>query len=286
VSPARRPAAELADATRQARELLARVRESRWPGFAAPAPQAPAPAKAAGRPAARAATPPGRPPRAAAPRPEPAAPAAAAASVPRPEAARPWESLDAIAAAAAACTRCPLHATRRRAVPGEGNARARLMFVGEAPGADEDAQGRPFVGAAGKLLDKMIAAMGLARGEVFIANVLKCRPPGNRDPQPPEVASCLPYLRAQIGLVRPEIICALGRHAAHALLGTQEALGRLRERFHDLGGTPLLVSYHPSYLLRTPGDKTKAWRDLQIVMKRLGLQAPVQNRDPDVWGPR
>jgi len=276
VSRARHPAGEVADLARQVREHLGRVRESRWPGFDAPKPAAgsePAPSHPSPPPGRRAA-------------PRPAPPAAAPAAA-RPAAAPPgWDSLDAIAAAAATCTKCPLHATRTRAVPGEGNPRARLMFVGEAPGADEDAQGRPFVGAAGKLLDRMIVAMGLAREEVFIANVLKCRPPGNRDPQPPEAAACLPYLRAQIALIRPEVICALGRHAAHALLGTQEALGRLRARFHDFGGTPLLVTYHPSYLLRTPADKTKAWKDLQIVMKRLGLSAPVQNPDPDVWGPR
>lgn len=267
MTPARHPAAELADIARQAHQQLDRIRESRWPGFAAPVPSGPAEPSAA--PALRA-------PRPAAPRQRTVPPASARTAANPAGPSFPWDSLDAVAAAAAACTKCPLHATRTRSVPGEGNPHARLMFVGEAPGADEDAQGRPFVGRAGQLLDRMIDAMGLARGEVFIANVLKCRPPGNRDPQPLEVATCLPFLQAQIGLVRPEVICALGRHAAHALLGGNESLGRMRERFHDFRGTPLLVTFHPSYLLRSPEEKTKAWKDLQLVMQRLGLPAPAQ----------
>ena len=186
----------------------------------------------------------------------------------------PWDSLDQVAQAVAACTKCALHATRTRTVPGEGAARARLMFVGEAPGADEDRLGRPFVGAAGQLLDKMIVAMGFAREEVFIANTLKCRPPGNRDPQEEELAACLPYLRAQIALIRPEAICSLGRHATHALLERTDALGALRGRFFDYRGTPLLPTYHPSYLLRTPGDKNAAWLDLKKIMQRLGTSRP------------
>jgi DNA polymerase len=158
------------------------------------------------------------------------------------------------------------------------------MFVGEAPGADEDAQGRPFVGKAGQLLDKMIGAMGLARSEVFIANVLKCRPPGNRDPQPQEVAACLPFLHAQVALVRPEIICSLGKHSAHALLGSKEAISRLRGRFFAYRGVPLLPTFHPSYLLRSPEEKMTAWKDLQLVMRRLGLPAPALNADPAIWG--
>jgi DNA polymerase len=148
------------------------------------------------------------------------------------------------------------------------------MFVGEAPGAEEDRQGRPFVGAAGRLLTQMIEAMGLKRTEVFIANVLKCRPPGNRDPLEPEVTACIPYLRAQIDLVRPQIICSLGRHAAHALLARKDGLGSLRGTFFDYQGTPLMPTFHPSYLLRTPADKTLAWKDLQLIMARLGLQPP------------
>lgn len=148
------------------------------------------------------------------------------------------------------------------------------MFVGEAPGADEDRLGRPFVGAAGQLLDKMIGAMGLARDRVFIANVLKCRPPGNRDPLEHEVAACLPYLRAQIALIRPEVVCSLGRHASHALLQRKDALGKLRGRFFEYGGARLLPTFHPSYLLRTPADKTAAWKDLQQIMRQLGLPLP------------
>jgi DNA polymerase len=148
------------------------------------------------------------------------------------------------------------------------------MFVGEGPGADEDRQGRPFVGAAGQLLDKMIVAMGLARAEVFITNIVKCRPPGNRDPLEQEIAACAPYLRAQIGLIRPQVICSLGRHATHALLERKDSLGRLRGRFFDYRGTPLLPTFHPSYLLRTPADKGLAWKDLRLVMQRLGLPLP------------
>ena len=128
--------------------------------------------------------------------------------------------------------------------------------------------------------------MGLSRGEVFIANVLKCRPPGNRDPEPQETAACLPHLHAQIALVRPEVICSLGKHSAHALLDSKEPIGRLRGRFFEYRGVPLLPTFHPSYLLRSPGEKMTAWKDLQLVMKRLGLPAPANNPDPDVWGPR
>jgi DNA polymerase len=153
------------------------------------------------------------------------------------------------------------------------------MFVGEAPGADEDRQGRPFVGKAGQLLDKMIGAMGLSRADVFIANVLKCRPPGNRDPQPQEAAACLPYLHAQIALIRPEIVCSLGKHSAHALLDSKEPIGRLRGRFFEYRGVPLLPTFHPSYLLRSPGEKITAWKDLQLVMQRLGLPVPASGPD-------
>ncbi|HEY6000447.1 MAG TPA: uracil-DNA glycosylase, partial [bacterium] len=193
-------------------------------------------------------------------------------------------TLEAVAAAAAACTRCGLHARRTHSVPGEGAPRARLMFVGEAPGADEDAQGRPFVGRAGQLLDKMIAGMGLARGEVFIANVLKCRPPGNRDPEPNEVAVCLPFLHAQIALVRPEVICSLGKFSAQALLGSKEPIGRLRGRFFEYRGVPLLPTFHPSYLLRSPGEKVTAWKDLKLVMERLGLRPPAQRAETEGGG--
>ena len=168
------------------------------------------------------------------------------------------------------CTACPLHRTRTRAVPGVGDRNADWLVVGEAPGAEEDAKGEPFVGQAGRLLDAMLAAIDLARGEnVYIANVLKCRPPGNRNPAPEEVAACLPYLLRQIELLRPKIIFALGRFAAQALLDSAEPIGRLRGRAHQYHGVPLIVSYHPAYLLRNPADKAKAWEDLCLARRVL-----------------
>jgi DNA polymerase len=148
------------------------------------------------------------------------------------------------------------------------------MFVGEAPGADEDRQGLAFVGRAGQLLTKMIAAMGLDRDEVFIANVLKCRPPGNRDPAPNEVDRCLPFLKRQVALIRPEILVALGGHAMKNLLQTEASVGRMRGRVHDYDGTPLVVTYHPAFLLRSPDMKRAAWEDLQLVLRTLGLGPP------------
>lgn len=271
----REPQSQVADIARQARELLGQVRESRWPGFEPPAVQsAPTPAMVPTRKPA--ATP--RSPAPTSQRHSPASsPAAAPGSVtPLRKELCPWSSLEEVAQAASACTKCPLHATRTQTVPGEGALKARLMFIGEAPGADEDRLGRPFVGAAGHLLDKMIVAMGLARDQVFIANTLKCRPPGNRDPLEHEVAACLPYLHAQIALIRPEVICSLGRHATHALLERKDALGALRGRFFEYRGTPLLPTFHPSYLLRTPADKGAAWKDLQLIMHRLQLSPPGQ----------
>ena len=161
------------------------------------------------------------------------------------------------------CTKCGLHSTRTQTVFGVGNRRAQWMFVGEAPGADEDRQGEPFVGAAGKLLNAMIAALGLKREDVYIANVLKCRPPNNRDPQANEVEQCEPYLIRQIELIQPKLIVALGRHAAHSLLKTDLALARLRGQSLSYQNIPLVVTYHPAYLLRTPSDKRKAWEDLR-----------------------
>ena len=161
------------------------------------------------------------------------------------------------------CTRCALHQTRTQGVVGVGDQSADWLIIGEAPGVDEDAQGEPFVGQAGKLLDAMLGSIGLRRGEnVYIANVLKSRPPGNRNPQPEEVTACLPYLERQIQLIRPKLILALGRFAAQNLLNTEEAIGRLRGRVHRHQGVPLIVSYHPAYLLRNPADKAKAWEDL------------------------
>jgi DNA polymerase len=165
--------------------------------------------------------------------------------------------------AVSTCTLCELHRTRTQGVIGVGDRNADWLIIGEAPGADEDAQGEPFVGQAGKLLDAMLAAIGLKRGEnVYIANVLKSRPPNNRNPQPEEVTACLPYLERQIQLIQPKLILALGRFAAQNLLNTEEAIGRLRGRVHRHQGVPLIVSYHPAYLLRNPADKAKAWEDL------------------------
>jgi uracil-DNA glycosylase family 4 len=163
------------------------------------------------------------------------------------------------------CTRCPLHATRTQGVLGVGPERADWLVIGEAPGAEEDRRGEPFVGVAGQLLDKMLAAIGLDRSRnVYIANVLKSRPPGNRDPKPEEVAACLPFLERQIILLQPKILLAVGRIAAQNLLATDTPLGRLRGQLHRFGATPLVVTYHPAYLLRTPSDKRKAWEDLKF----------------------
>jgi DNA polymerase len=172
------------------------------------------------------------------------------------------------------CTRCALHKGRNKLVFGDGSPTARLMFVGEGPGADEDAQGLPFVGKAGQLLNNMIAAMGLKREEVYIANVVKCRPPGNRVPEPEEGATCSPFLFRQIDVVRPEVLVALGATAATWLLGTRQPLAGLRGRVHAMRGTRLIVTYHPAYLLRDPRQKKEAWADLQIAMRELGLKLP------------
>ena len=175
------------------------------------------------------------------------------------------------------CTRCPLHKGRNKLVFGDGSPTARLMFVGEGPGADEDAQGLPFVGKAGQLLNNMIAAMGLKREEVYIANVVKCRPPNNRVPEPEEGAKCSPFLFRQIDVVRPEVLVALGATAATWLLGTRQPLAGLRGRVHAMRGTRLVVTYHPAYLLRDPRQKKEAWADLQIAMKELGLKLPAKS---------
>jgi DNA polymerase len=174
------------------------------------------------------------------------------------------------------CTRCPLHKGRNKLVFADGDPNARLMFVGEGPGADEDAQGLPFVGRAGQLLNNMIAAMGLKREEVYIANVVKCRPPGNRTPEPEEANTCSPFLFRQIDIVRPQVLVALGATAATYLLGTKQPLAGLRGRVHAVRGTQLIVTYHPAYLLRDPRQKKEAWADLQIAMKELGLKPPAR----------
>jgi DNA polymerase len=171
------------------------------------------------------------------------------------------------------CTRCALHKGRNKIVFGDGPADARLMFVGEGPGADEDAQGIPFVGKAGQLLNNMIVAMGLRRDQVYIANVVKCRPPGNRTPEPDEGNTCSPFLFRQIDVVRPQVIVALGATAATYLLGQRQPLAGLRGRVHAWRGSQLIVTYHPAYLLRDPRQKKEAWADLQIAMRELGLKS-------------
>lgn len=182
-------------------------------------------------------------------------------------------ALEAIRAELADCIRCPLAKQGRHTIVfGDGNPNARLMFVGEGPGADEDAQGLPFVGRAGQLLNNMITAMGLKRSDVYIANVVKCRPPGNRTPEPIEANTCMPFLWRQIDVIRPEVIVALGSTAATYLLGGKSSLASLRGRIHSIRGTKLIVTYHPAYLLRDPRQKGEAWKDLQIAMKELGLK--------------
>jgi DNA polymerase len=170
------------------------------------------------------------------------------------------------------CTRCTLHKGRNKIVFADGSPAARLMFVGEGPGADEDAQGLPFVGRAGQLLNNMITAMGLKREEVYIANVVKCRPPGNRTPEPEEANTCSPFLFRQIDVVRPQVLVALGATAATYLLGARQPLAGLRGRVHAFRGMSLIVTYHPAFLLRDPRQKKEAWADLQIAMKELGLK--------------
>jgi DNA polymerase len=167
-----------------------------------------------------------------------------------------------------ACTACGLCRSRNRSVPGVGDRHAEWLFVGEGPGAEEDARGEPFVGLAGKLLDNMLAALAMSRREkVYIANVVKCRPPGNRTPEPVEAEACRPYLERQIGLLQPRIVVALGRSAASLLLGTDASIASLRGKVHRYGAIPLVVTYHPAYLLRTPLDKAKAWEDLLLARR-------------------
>ncbi|WP_419948745.1 uracil-DNA glycosylase [Candidatus Palauibacter sp.] len=169
----------------------------------------------------------------------------------------------------AECSRCPLHGTRKNPVFGEGAADARVVCVGEAPGAREDETGRPFVGRAGRLLDQLLSSIGLPRASVYICNVLKSRPPRNRDPLPQEVAACAPYLERQLALIQPEVIVAFGAFAARTLLETKSALGRLRGRVHRYAGYPVVVTYHPAALLRNPGWIRPSWEDLQVVRRML-----------------
>ncbi|HWR82619.1 MAG TPA: uracil-DNA glycosylase [Candidatus Deferrimicrobium sp.] len=166
------------------------------------------------------------------------------------------------------CQLCPLGQTRNKFVYGVGNIDADLMFIGEAPGRDEDLQGEPFVGRAGQLLDRILTAMGLSRQEVYIANILKCRPPENRDPLPEEVDKCLPHLHEQIRLIRPMLLCSLGRIAAQFLMKTSAPLSKMRGKWHDVEGVPMLVTYHPAALLRFPGYKKDTWEDMQVLKQR------------------
>jgi len=177
--------------------------------------------------------------------------------------------LDDVRAALGDCTRCKLCSGRKTLVFGVGSPKARLVFVGEGPGAEEDNQGIPFVGAAGQLLTKMIGAMGYARDEVYICNVVKCRPPGNRNPEPDEIAACQPFLEAQLQAIQPEVIVALGKFAAQTLLRSDTPITRLRGQWREYVGIPLMPTFHPAYLLRNPAEKKAAWTDLQAVMSRF-----------------
>ncbi len=202
--------------------------------------------------------------------PEPSVTQETSAPLGRRLVADPAALLAQVATEVAACTACRLCEGRTQTVPGVGDPRARLLFVGEAPGRDEDLQGEPFVGKAGQLLDKIIGALGFRRDEVFIANTLKCRPPNNRDPLPEETRACSPYLERQVAALAPQLIVALGKPAARLLTGRDEALGRLRGGKHSYQGVPVVVTYHPAYLLRTPAAKADCWQDLQEVVRTFG----------------
>jgi uracil-DNA glycosylase family 4 len=190
--------------------------------------------------------------------PEPAAP---------PQHARP--TLEQVRADLGECTRCKLHTHRTQIVFGVGNPNAKLVFVGEAPGADEDAQGEPFVGRAGQLLTKIIQAMGMTREDVYICNIIKCRPPNNRTPESDEVVACQPFLLQQLQAIAPRFICALGGPAAQTLLQTKEPISRLRGRFHDFHGIPLLPTFHPAFLLRNPNEKKTVWEDMKLLLRHI-----------------
>lgn len=184
------------------------------------------------------------------------------------------EGLESLRESIRNCSGCKLHPDRSHLVFGAGSPSARLVFVGEAPGLEEDRQGIPFVGRAGQLLTKMIRAMGLTREEVYICNILKCRPPGNRDPEPDEIEACQPYLIRQLDFINPEVIVALGRVSSQVLTGSPEPISRMRGHWYEYHGIPLMPTFHPSYLLRQPGKKGEAWQDLQEVMRKLNLPNP------------
>lgn len=180
--------------------------------------------------------------------------------------------LDALAAEISACEKCALSQGRQHTVFGEGDPQASLVFVGEAPGAEEDRQGLPFVGEAGKLLTRMINAIGLERSQVYICNTLKCRPPGNRNPLPSEIEACQPYLSRQLQVLKPRLICALGTFAAQTLLASREPIGRLRGKIFDYQGIPVIPTFHPAALLYHPQNKRQAWEDLKLIARQLGLE--------------
>jgi DNA polymerase len=188
------------------------------------------------------------------------------------------ETLDEIRADMGECLRCPLGEKRSNLVFGTGDPKARLLFVGEAPGRDEDIKGEPFVGEAGMLLTKIIQAMGLQRSQVYICNVLKCRPPNNRNPLPSEIDKCHPFMLRQVRAIAPEVIVALGTFAVQTLLESKEPISKLRGRFHDYHGIPLMPTFHPAFLLRNQNMKREVWEDMQQVMKKLGLEAPKVSR--------
>lgn len=246
---------------------LLRVAAEAQASVAAPAPFVEAPPQQA---------PPARVVEARRPEPEPLPSTPPTAAAPTPLTASTFKgtgsnALRAIAADLGECTRCKLHKGRKTIVFGTGNPSARLVFVGEGPGAEEDVQGEPFVGKAGQLLTKMIEAMGLSREEVYICNLVKCRPPNNRDPEPDEVAACEPFLIEQLGAVRPEIIVTLGKYASQTLLREVTPITRLRGNWRKYQGVAVMPTFHPAYLLRNPAEKRAAWADLQAVMKMLGL---------------
>lgn len=196
------------------------------------------------------------------------------AALPRRASSPAAEELARIEAEVMRCTACRLHKERTQGVFARGDPTADLMFIGEAPGREEDLQGEPFVGPAGQLLDQMVRAMGLERDEVYITNILKSRPPGNRDPRADEVEACWPFLERQIEVVAPRIICTLGRPASNTLLGGDRAMGQMRGRWHSFRGVPVMPTYHPAYLLRSPGQKKRAWQDLKQIVVALAEGVP------------
>jgi uracil-DNA glycosylase family 4 len=275
------PAEELRSLTQDVRVYLAALRT--WgvqevphsPPASAPLVAASAPVTPSARPGARKAP---RPQTAPAPRAAPQSPPPPSSQAPLLAAEVPDDplahmSLSELEGVTKGCTRCRLHRGRTHVVFGVGNPEAELMFVGEAPGRDEDLQGEPFVGRAGQLLTRIIEAIGLRRQDVYIANVIKCRPPNNRNPQEDEIARCEPYLRRQIELVRPRIIVALGTFAAQTLLKTAQPISQLRGRFHTYHGVKLMPTFHPAFLLRNPERKRAVWEDMQLVQRELRQRA-------------